>query len=601
MPPVPSSQLPACSLCGDPVEWAALSADSTDSTVSSDSHPAVPSESSQKPTDNGQSAVIEATASPTAQPPAVVPNPVCQDCCSRATATSGEPIDGSPSAPAAADEALSPYTAGPNPVVIDGVTCWRTGTESRWQLCRDTRDSPSCRAFLRHHTDSDGEPIQWFVPDQTGRPVQIRTTPKTTADLAWFCQQFDRSTAFQIEPTAQARVPEAADAAVVDLRRTADSDGHEFAALTVAAPPRRVELSVSATARVEVSEPTAPPPAADAQPSTVARFQKLAEIAPGCINPSSFEPVISDGSPRARFEALRTVASVVEREPAAGIELIDCLSDQLKSGGLIALYAARAVRHIAAAYPEIVAREISDLSEPLTAESTLVEAETTRLLLYLAEANPAAALDTTPALSSLLSPTPTKSRRQALATVGLIAEPHPEAIRPLVPQLCSLLETDDAQYRISSTAALGRVTAAYPDAATPAVPTLVEQLQAVDSELRGNAVGVLGDIAREFPKDIAPYTDEIAPLLEDDDPTVRSNTAGTLARIASSDPLRVQPSVPALLGLLEDSWTRSRVHACWALGYCGDREATEMLSRIRHTDPSEAVRDRAAWALDQIE
>ena len=539
-----------------------------------------------------------------------MPNPVCRDCAASATTPDGEPIEGLPSDPADDEPSLTPCETGPNPVMVDGARCWRTGSDDAWQLSRDALDCDSCGEFVDCHTDDDGRPLAWFAPDPAGGVVQIRIEPDSAAALTAFIEQFDGTTPVRIKPTATASSPVTTEQPVVGLQRVDDDPSSRvpastpptFEATLLTAEPQPVRFELPAIERVTVVDPRSLPTYTDREPATrAAYYRTLAATAPELVEVESLRPLLAASDPQVRYTAVRTAETALEATPTAGIDLIDALADRLADRELTALYAVRSLIHVAEGHPDAVADAAGGLTGCIDAGDSLLATAATRLLLYIAEHDPAAAIDATPALASLLSPTPTRARRQALATLSMLAEPYPEEVRPLVPQLCSLLETDDAQYRISCTAALGRVTAEYPDAAAPAVPTLLDQLAMDDAELRGNAVGVLGDIAQRFPTDIAPYTDELGPMLDDDDPTVRSNTAGTLARIADEKPRHVREFVPDLIELLEDSWLRSRVHACWALGYCGDDAAVDALDDARHTDPDEAVRDRAAWALDRIE
>ncbi|ESS09952.1 MAG: hypothetical protein A07HN63_00388 [uncultured archaeon A07HN63] len=535
-----------------------------------------------------------------------MPNPVCRDCAASATTPDGEPIEGLPSEPADDEPSLTPCETGPNPVIVDGARCWRTGSDDAWQLSRDALDCDSCGEFVDRHTDTDGNTLAWFAPDPAGGVVQTRIEPDSAPALTAFVEQFDGTTPVRIELTATASSPVPTDQPAIGLQRvdtaTPAASAPTFEATLLTAEPQPVRFELPAIDRVTVVDATTLPTFADREPAMrAAYYRTLAATAPELVDIDALRPLLTAADPQVRYTAVRTVETVVDVSPTAGLGLVDALADRLADRELTALYAVRSLIHIAEQHPESVADAAGGLTGCIDTGDSLLATASTRLLLYIAEHDPAAAIDATPALASLLSPTPTRARRQALATLSMLAEPYPEEVRPLVPQLCSLLQTDDAQYRISCTAALGRVTAEYPDAAAPAVPTLLDQLAMDDAELRGNAVGVLGDIAQRFPTDIAPYAEELGPMLDDDDPTVRSNTAGTLARIADEKPRHVREFVPDLIELLEDSWLRSRVHACWALGYCGDDSAVDALDDARHTDPSEAVRDRAAWALDRIE
>lgn len=590
---------PHCCCCGKPVAWAvddAVAAHrSTDATPTAIGVPTIG-------TDPGASDPTPEPDGGTQLPPPV-PNPVCQGCATAATTADGEPIEAPPtpdSPPAPPD--TTPET-GPNPVAVDGVTCWRIGTDERWHLARDAVGCDSAAEFLRRHTDDDGQPLRWFGTDHRGAPRQIRITPDTVADITTFCERFADGTAFRIETAAAA---DRLDTPVVDIQRLpaadrAVSEPPQVSVLTAESTPRRVSISLPAIEAVSVApQPTVQPPAPAAPSQQLDRYGQLAAVAPGVVDSAGLTAVLETGEPQARATAVRIFESVLAATATPGLTAIPALVECLSDGRLSRLYALRSLGHIAELYPDIIAEQIDPVIDSVTAESRLVAAAATRLLLYVAEHDPTAVVDAVPAFGALLAPTPTRARRQALATIGLLANPHPDAVRPLVPQLCSLLETDDVAYRISSTAALGRVTAVYPDAATPAVPTLVAQLTASNPELRANAVGVLGDIATEYPTDIAPYADELADLLADDDPTVRSNTAGAFARIAAVKPHHVEPFTDALIALLDDEWTRSRVHACWALGRCEASAAAEPLAESRHTDPEAAVRQRAAWALKQL-
>ncbi len=458
---------------------------------------------------------------------------------------------------------------------------------------------------MRRHTDETGQPYEWFAPRPDGSPVQIRTPAVSATKLTAFFAQFDSSTVFRIQ-TARTAAVSTTQPVVGPRQLPEDAVGLDspptFELTSVAPEPRRLQFSLPTIEAVTVVDHTALPSLDTGdQQARGRRYRRLAAVAPGVLAAEPLAPLLTADSQSVRYDAVRVFDAVVADVPAAGLDAVDRLIDRLADEPPIALYTVRTLATLAEAFPEAVRKATPHVIDHLDADSTLRTAAATRFLLYLAEYDPAPVIDATPGLAALLTPTPTRARRQALGIVGLIAEAFPEEVRPLVPRLCSLLETDDDRYRVGSTAALGHVTAAYPDAATPVVPTLLDQLTAANAELRGNAVGILGDIARGFPMDVAPYTDEIVPLVDDDDPTVRSNTAGTLARVAADDPARIRRVSQPLIELLDDSWTRSRVHACWALGHSGAREAIDPLTDHRHTDPSDAVRQRAAWALAQID
>ena len=603
--------VPCCCCCGSPISW--LSDEpASDRPTQQPVGPGSPAVLGGQPTIGADPARGDATPEPDGGTRLLtpIPNPVCQDCATAATTVDGASIDPPPTPDSPADPPAAAPETGPNPVVVDGVRCWRIGTDERWQLARDALGCDSAAAFLRRHTDADGQPRRWFGTDHRGSPRQVRIEPDTVVDITAFCETFADGTAVRIETAAAV---ESIDVPVVDVRRAADrspddtsqvsapDDPPQVSALTAESAPRRLTVSLSAIDTVSVPpQPTVSPPEPTASPQQFDRYGRLAAVAPGVVDPAGLAAVAETAASQQQTIALRTAASVLSATATPGVPAIRSLVACLDDGRLSRLYALRSLAHIAAEQPAVVADAVDAVMDTIPADSRLVATAATRLLSNVAEHEPGAVVDAIPAIGSLLEPTPTQARRQALATVSRVAKSHPDAVRPLVPQLCSLLETDDTAYLISTTAALGRVTAAYPAAATPAVPTLLAQLPTDDPELRANTVGVLGDIAAEYPTDIAPYTDELAGLLTDDDPTVRSNTAGAFARIAAVKPRHVTPFVDALIELLDDSWTRSRVHACWALGRCRAAAAADPLAECRNTDPKESVRARAAWALDRI-
>jgi len=602
--------VPHCCCCGRPISWLSDGSGSdrlTEQAVGSGS----PAVLDSQPTIGVDPATSDATPEPDGGTRllAPIPNPVCEGCAAAATTADGASID-PPSAtdqPSTADSPAEPPAttpaSGPNPVVVDGVTCWRIGTDETWQLARDALGCESAAEFLRRHTDDDGRPLRWFGIDHHGSPRQVRIKPDAVSDITAFCASLADGTAVRIETAAGAR---SIDVPVVDVRRIspADRSAHDppqVSALTAEATPRRVTVSLPAIETLFVPpQPTVSAPGPEPSSQQLDRYGRLAAAAPGVVDTAGLAKIAQTAAPQTQTTAVRIVASVLSATATPGLTAIPSLVACLDGGRLSRLYALRSLAHIAAVQPAAVADAVDAVIDTLPADSRLVATAATRLLAQVADHDPGVVVDAMSAFDSLLEPTPTRARRQALATVGLVAKTEPDAVRPLVPQLCSLLETDDTAYLISTTAALGRVTAAYPAAATPAVPTLLAQLTADSPELRANTVGILGDIAAEYPTDIAPYTDELAGLLSDDDPTVRSNTAGAFARIAAVRPRHVTPFVDALIELLDDSWTRSRVHACWALGRCNAAAAADALAERRHTDPQESVRQRAAWALDRI-
>ncbi len=510
------------------------------------------------------------------------PNVVCHSCVSRVEAVNG-----------------SGY---PTIVTIEGIRCWQVDAGDTVLTLRDATDAGSFEAFRAAHYTADGSPLQWFAPGPDGEAVTIRAHPDTYADLRSFFDRFPPTTIYRFDGVDRDPVAIAGpsklhpEAAGLTAPPTME-------AITVTESPERCRFTAESTRSVVVLGPEERPDltGVGSKSARVDRLRAFAAVAPVIVDRSALHDLCTDDDPAVRYGAMRALAAVVAFDPTVGLGFISELRTLLRSEQHpTRLYALRSLACLAEAYPDAVEHLTDAVIDELAGGHELIDAAATRFLLHISEYEPYAALEGLSKLESVVSTQPTRTGKQALAAIGNIAQRYPDAVRPIVPTLCESLVTEDTRYQISGTTALGRVTSVYPAAATPIVPLVLDLLDAAEPELRGNAVGILADIAQEYPTDVAPYAADIAPLLSDPDAATRSNAVGALARIASVKPARIEQYVPTLTALLSDEWAHSRIHACWALGYCRADDAAAELRAVRAQDPSDAARDRAAWALSRL-
>ena len=279
--------VPHCCCCGSPISWLRDETASDRSTQQAD--PSSPPLLGSQPTIGADPTRSDATPEPDGGTRLLspIPNPVCRECATAATTAEGEPIGQPPTTDSPAELSATEPATGPNPVVVDGVTCWRVGTDETWQLARDALGCESAAEFFRRHTDSDGQPRRWFGTDHRGEPRQVRIEPDTVADITAFCEAFADDTAFRIETAAAV---ESIDVPIVDVRPvSADDrsaqDAPQVSVLTAEAAPHRVTVPLSTIESVSVAtQQTVSAPEPTASPQQFDRYDRLAAVAPGAID-----------------------------------------------------------------------------------------------------------------------------------------------------------------------------------------------------------------------------------------------------------------------------------------------------------------------------
>lgn len=126
--------------------------------------------------------------------------------------------------------------------------------------------------------------------------------------------------------------------------------------------------------------------------------------------------------------------------------------------------------------------------------------------------------------------------------------------------------------------------------AAPAAPTsLLTALQNPDHDVRLRAAWMIGEL--QDPRGVGPLT----ALLHDRYADIRAQAARSLGDIARSEP------VPELVRTLDDPDENVRLRTAHALGDIRDTAARSALTRVAVEDRSRAVRDKANWAIREID
>ena len=136
---------------------------------------------------------------------------------------------------------------------------------------------------------------------------------------------------------------------------------------------------------------------------------------------------------------------------------------------------------------------------------------------------------------------------------------------------------------------------------------LLAFLEHDDRTVRHVAAAALSDVAEEYQSvhgHPVPRRDELADtaaeLLASDDDRLRYRGAFTLYEFGMEAPSLLTDRLPLLRATLDDEYDLVRKEAAGMLGFVGDETAVDGLSHLAESDPEEAVRAKAADALEAI-
>lgn len=223
-----------------------------------------------------------------------------------------------------------------------------------------------------------------------------------------------------------------------------------------------------------------------------------------------------------------------------------------------------------------------------------------RCLAAVAADRPDVVADHTASIAAVLARGDGYDRR-GLRALARVSRSHPAAVEPAASVLADALAADPDANGQLTLRALGRL--AGSDATVPAFD-FVEQAAALvehdDAALRYDALGCLGDVARSEPTALEPVCAELEAALSSSDPDTRAIAAVTVTRLAAQRRRAINPVRDRLVALLEDNQAHVRANACVALGQGRVDAAAPRLETLARADPAPNVRDRAAWATEQL-
>lgn len=306
--------------------------------------------------------------------------------------------------------------------------------------------------------------------------------------------------------------------------------------------------------------------------------------------------------PETRRAAVRTVREGIDDQPGAYVPTVPKLRALLTRPELdVREDVAYCLAELAREAPADVAPSIDELiwfaadHERAPATRHLL-----RCLAAVAADQPEAVAGHVPTIVAVLS-VRRGYDRWGLRTLMCVSRTDPGALEPAIPLLTDALAANPETNGVPTLTVLGRVARAELALSSLAfVEYAIELVDHDDDSLRRNAIGCLADVAHQTPSAVEEACPGIAAALESDDAKTRANAAVTIGRVAAGRPDVVDPARTQLLELLGDEFSSVRANACVALGYGNVTEARERLSRLATGDPEPTVRDRAAWACDQL-
>ena len=449
--------------------------------------------------------------------------------------------------------------------------------------------------------------LPWCTPrTDGGSPTTAASITRPDLDgLRSFLDEHADADAFELayhsDHGSQQRL--VGDASIVErtVRRPAAAITVECVALPPSGETFRVRLDDIRS--LQAVEPPADLFTVDGE-TPLARAKSLADIAATAPDQVEFATVIdlldSDDS-TVRETVLDAVQSLAEARPEGCLTVLPALRSHL-ADDTHATPVLKCLAPIAAARPADIAPFVPDVIPYLLTDDARQQRSAARIISEVASDHPADVVDAVPALSAIVA-NELAGFDYALFALNRTAAEHPDEVRPAATTLTEVLEDEslDVQPRLNATAALGRIASEYPDAALDAIEPLADLIDADNQRLRANAAGVLGDIAKGHATELVPYVDQLAVLLESDDDYALVNTTAALSRVADTNPTAVEHLTKQYISLLDYDHRLVRLNACWMLGHVRADPAASRLDDVRINDDDERVRNRAAWALTEID
>jgi hypothetical protein len=448
--------------------------------------------------------------------------------------------------------------------------------------------------------------LPWCSPRADGgSPTTASITQPDLDGLRAFLDEHADADAFEIaycgdEEKHQRLV---ADASIVErtVRRPAAAITIECTALPPSTETFRIRLDDIHS--LQAVEPPAELFTVDGE-TPMARAQSLADIAataPDQVELATVIDLLDSDDSTVRETVLDGVQSLANSRPDDSLPVLPALRSHL-ADDTHATQVLNCLAPLATARPADIAPFVTETIPYLLTDDAQQQRSAARIIAEVASEHPTDVVDAVPALSAIVS-NQLAGFEHALFALNRTAAEHPDEVRPAASALSAVLEDDSlgVEPRLNATATLGRIASEHPDAAVDAIDSVVNLLDADAQRLRANAAGVLGDVATVHANELVPHVDHLAELLESDDDYALVNTTAALSRVADTNPAAVQHLTDQYIALLDHDHRLVRLNACWMLGHVRADSAASRLDDVRLNDEDERVRNRAAWALTEID
>jgi len=331
---------------------------------------------------------------------------------------------------------------------------------------------------------------------------------------------------------------------------------------------------------------------------------QLAQVDPDAVSIPRLIGQLDGVDPQSET-AVRTVRAarlVAEARPAAAMSLLPSLRPLV---GELERVSTPELLKALLALGEEEPRVLAPLAEPLT--DAYLGPETVRpvaieCLAVVAAQSPEDCLSATPELIAVLE-TADLPDRYALRTLYAIADLAPERVLPAGDRLGAIGvdEQQSEHNRLVAAACLGRLIDEDSAVALGYTDGFLEMVATCEGRLQQNAAAILSDLAKWHADRLEPHVDDFARMLGTDIDDGRVNASATLSYIAEDFPRSAGTAARAFAAMLEDTKPQVRTNGCWGAGHLDAAELVPQLEVLVREDEEAQVRNRAAWAIHEID
>jgi|AntDeeMetagen192_2_1112575.scaffolds.fasta_scaffold03189_3 hypothetical protein len=306
------------------------------------------------------------------------------------------------------------------------------------------------------------------------------------------------------DPTMPASVHEDAVTALLDVARSEQSVGGEFAGLVARLLGR---------------------PALDADPLLLRCLRALATESPTAVleHRDAIVDRVTVEDDETTQAATGCCVELVGTDPGAFIDVVPTLSALLDADDPTRTNALYILSQLALGYPEEVRPVVPQLLDGISDRETAYQTN-------------------------------------ALSALGAIASAYPAAALDAVEELTALAASEQAGVRGNAVGLLADVAQEHPGSMTEAVDVMIERLDDEDEYVRGNAVSAVLHVGLERPDAITEARDGLRERLDDPAPIVRSNACKAVAGLEIDGVRNRLERLEA-----DDPNENVREHARWAL------------------------------------